>query len=176
MASEASIFQKEKGRFKRGDNPTPQKAHIIGGATTKAEKASSRFQAEDSNPTIGVKVTSAANESDASFSVTKSKLDDYVDTAPEQKDMEPTMPLNSSYFGDLKKLIKTLISIASIGLLVLIFIAVILTCNFWTKIQSGQTQGSGYNITCCVKYEGVKEEYLPILYDSTPQSGKNSRF
>ena len=171
MALEVSMFQTGKERFKRGDNPTLQKADIIGGLTTKVPEASSRYH------TTGAKVTSVANKPDASLSVTKSKFDGFVDTAPEQKYMKPTMPLNSSYVGNLKKRMNILIAIASFGLLVLIFIFVIVTCNFWKRKQSGQTQGSGnmYNITCCVTYAGDKEEYRLIYHDSTPQSGKNSK-
>ena len=108
-----------------------------------------RFQTDNSKPIIAETFHGhRPYQSNSSLPVTKPR-DENVGTASEQKNTQPTKPLNSSYFRDIKKLLSILIAIGIIVALVLLFIAVIVTCICW-RTQPGQLQRSGCKISFCV--------------------------
>ena len=169
MVSE-DISQVEKKRYKREDPDT------ILQATTQVKEASSRFQAEDSSP-IATKAISNANETEAkSVPATESKLEENVATAPKFKVMETTMPSTSSYFGGVTKLFNILIALVAFAIVVLSYIAIAVTRMCCKKTYpAGQSQENRWAIpwhVCCVKYKKESEERLPIVQDSTSQSGE----
>ena len=166
-ASEGLMSRVNKNtRFKREVNTTLQKPNYLIDPDDTVVVNSTKFQAEDSNPSTTLI---------AERSATTSKLEKAsFGTTSESNVMEPTVVPSSSYFGDgdVKKLLKILIGLACFGVLLLLFIATVVTCICWKRIQSQQMQGSAYTITCCARYIG--EGYLPVLHSdySTPQSGE----
>ena len=153
------------------DNRTLLKEDISIDKPAKVEKALGvRFQTDNSKPIIAETFNSyGPYQSNSSLPVTKPR-DKNVATASEQKNTQPTLPLNSSYSMDIKKLLSILIAIAIIVALVLIFIAVIVTC-ICCRTQPRQIQRNGCKISSC--FNCFKCEGLPIMNYSTLPSGKN---
>ena len=104
--------------------------------------------------------------------VTKSISQEGLDIATEQNIVEPTVSLNSSYFGSFIKRMNVLVVFVVLIFVVLIFIAVILVCNSWKRMQSGQLHWKWSSIVFCLKNEDESEEYQPVLQNSPPQSGQ----
>jgi len=158
---------RKQTRFKRNANTTLQKVAVNADATEMAEEASTKFQTYDSRAsaaTIPVEPVTSLTV------LTKSNSQEGVDTASALRVIESTMPLKSSYFGDLEKLLKVIIAMGGFAILLLALIAITMACNCWKKTQSvREMQGNGYSIircTCCIKYAVDIQEYQPL-----PQSG-----
>lgn len=157
-----------KSGVQQQDNGTLLKEDISIDKPAKVEKALRvRFQTDNSKPIIAETFNSYGPYQ--SLPVTKPR-DKNVDTASQQQNTQPTVPLNSSYSMDIKKLLSILIAIAIIVALVLIFIAVIVTC-ICCRTQPGQIQRDGRKISFC--FNCVKSEGLPVMNYSTLPSGKN---
>lgn len=173
--SEDTMFLTRKSGVQQQDNETILKEDISIDKPEKVEKALGvRFQTENSKPTIAETFHGhGPYQSNSSLSATKPR-DENVGTASEQKNTQPTKPLNSSYFRDIKKLLSILIVIGIMIAVVLLFIAVIVTCICW-RTQPGQLQRSGCKISFCLncfKSEG----YLPKINYSKLPSGKNYNY
>lgn len=111
-----------------------------------------RLQTNNSKPTTAAKVHNGTYLSTASLSVPKAR-EEKVNTALKQKNTPLMMQLNSSYSKDVhEKLLSILTATAIILTLVVMFIAVIVTCIFW-------------KIKCCPNCSQSQE--------STILSGKN---
>ena len=170
--SEDTMSLTGKSGVQQNDNGTLLKEDISINKPAKVEEALGvRFQADSSKPIIAETFHGHdPYKSNSSLPVTKPR-DENVGTASEQKNTQPTKPLNSSCFTDIKKLLIILIAIGVIVALVLVFIAVIVTCICWST-QPGQIQRSGCKISFCLncfKSEG----YLPKINYSKLPSGKN---
>ena len=174
--SEDTMSLTEKSRVQQQDNGTLLKEDISIDKPLKVEEALGvRFQPDNSKPIIAETIHShGPYQSNLTLSVTKPR-DENVGTAFEQKNKQPTMPLNSSSFMDIKKLLSILTAIVilvALVLIVLIFIAVIVTCYCWRTQHAGQIQRSSCKISFCLncfKSEG----YLPIINYSRLPPGKN---
>ena len=141
-----------------------------------ARRGSTKFQTDDSNAST-TPITFDPIEAVTSLSgITKSNSQEGIDTAPKYSVIKATMPLNLSYFGDMKKRQIIIIAIGVFVVLLLAFIAVTISCNFWKRAQSaGQIQENGCMIikcTCCNKYVVNSDEYRPVLHESAPQTGE----
>lgn len=170
--SEGTMSLTGKSRVQQKDNGTLLKEDISINKPAKVEEALGvRFQTDKTKPIIAETFHGHGSyQSNSSLPVTKPR-DENVGTASEQKNTQPTKPLNSSYFTDIKKLLIILIAIGVIVALVLLFIAVIVTCICW-RTQPGQLQRSGCKISFCLncfKSEG----YSPKINYSKLPSGKN---
>jgi len=88
-------------RFKRNADSTLQ--NVNADATARAEEASTKFQTDDSNAPTTPITFDPIEAVTSLIGITKSNSQEGVDTAPEYSVIKPTMPLNSSYFGDIKK-------------------------------------------------------------------------
>ena len=88
-------------RFKRNADSTLQ--NVNADATARAEEASTKFQTDDSNAPTTPITFDPIEAVTSLIGITKSNSQEDVDTAPEYSVIKPTMPLNSSYFGDIKK-------------------------------------------------------------------------
>jgi len=154
---------RKQTRFKRNANTTLQKVAVNADATEMAEEASTKFQTYDSRAsaaTIPVEPVTSLTV------LTKSNSQEGVDTASALRVIESTMPLKSSYFGDLEKLLKVIIAMGGFAILLLALIAITMACNCWKRTQSvREMQGNGYSIircTCCIKYAVDIQEYQPL--------------
>ena len=104
--------------------------------------------------------------------VAKSTSQEGLDIATEQNIVEPTVSLNSSYFGSFSKRLNVLVVFVVLIFVALIFIAIILVCNSWKRMPSGQLHWKWSSIAFCLKNEDESEEYQPMLQNSPPQSGQ----
>ncbi|KAJ7383295.1 hypothetical protein OS493_029260 [Desmophyllum pertusum] len=171
LVLEDLVSQLKKTDFKREVNMTLQREDTVNYPTTMVQEASTTLQDDNSNPPT----TATVNDNDhatLSFSF-KNKSQNGLDTAPDHNTKEPTLPLASSYFGNIKGLLTILISVSVVGIaiLVLVSIAVFIACACWRR-QSGHLPGSSCTVTCCAKYINVRDgeasEYLPVSLDTTP--------
>ena len=171
IPSEGTTPLTGKSGVQQKDNRTLLKEVISINKPAQVEEALGvRLQTDNSKPIIAETFHGhLPYQSNSSLPVTKPR-DENVGTASEQKNTQPTKPLNSSYFTDIKKLLSILIAIAIIVTLVLIFIAVIVTC-ICCRTQPGQIQRNGCKISFC--FNCFKSEGLPTINYSTLLSGKN---
>lgn len=148
--SEGTMSLTGKSGVQQKDTETLLKEDISINKPVKVEEALGvRFQTDNSKPIIAETFHGhRPYQSNSSLPVTKPR-DENVGTASEQKNTQPTKPLNSSYFRDIEKLLSILIAIGIIVALVLLFIAVIVTCICW-RTQPGQLQRSGCKISFCL--------------------------
>ena len=170
--SEGTMSLTVKSGVQQKDNGTLLKEDISINKPAKVDETLGvRFQTDKTKPIIAETFHGHGSyQSNLSLPVTKPR-DENVGTASEQKNTQPTKPLNSSYFTDIKKLLIILIAIGVIVALVLLFIAVIVTCICW-RTQPEQLQRSGCKISFCLncfKSEG----YSPKINYSKLPSGKN---
>lgn len=144
-------------------NKTSTRLKREDGVPAEVNEVPTRLEAMDLNPSTNPMTGGDYN------AVTRLSTLASVDTAPNNHSMAP-MALASSYFGDVKQLLRILIVLVGFGILLLLFIAAVVTCICWRRIriQWREMQRSA----CCISHLGESEESLPVLSYSTPQLGK----
>ena len=148
-------------------------ADVNGDVTAIAETSSTSKANGLNQPTTGITVEPKGTVTP--LLVIKSTSQEGLDTAATKHNtVEPTSPMNSSYFASFNTQLKVLIVFVVLIFVVLIFIAVILICNFWKRMQSGQLPWRGSSITFCLKNEDGSEECQPVLQNSSAQSGQTT--